>query len=211
MTGGDDGLPHGVAGGKHVDVAGDEAFGLGLAIGADERLGYVDELHPRLRGALLGEQLVRLPEFGDLEEALAGAGHDAEDVQSRLRQGGVKLAIKLPKILQDRLGLGAGIDVVAAFVKDHRARLERDGEVFDEMIGGLIHPAATDAVVMDGQRRQVGLHALPELHVRAADTDDASGCRRSLLRPGQDLLIQCHDLRGRGLVCQDFVRREDGA
>ena len=207
--GGDDGLPHGVAGREHVDVTRDEAFGLGLTVDADERLSDVDELHPRLGGALLGEQFVRLTEFGDLEEALAGAGHDAEHVEARLRQGGVQLAGELPEIRQDSLRLGASVDVVAAFVKDHRARLERDGEVFDEMIGGLVHPATADTVVMDSQRRQVGLHALPELHVRAAEADDASGCRRSLLGASQDLLIQGHDLRGRGLVRQDLVGRKD--
>ena len=121
----------------------------------------------------------------------------------------MQLTGELPEILQDSLRLGAGIDVVAAFVKDHRARLERDRKVIDEQVRGLIHATAPDAEVMDGQRRQVGLHALPELHVRAAEADDASGCRRSLLGASQDLLIQGHDLRGRGLVRQDLVGRKD--
>ena len=132
----------------------------------------------------------------------ANVSFTSTDISSTTVSNSSQLAITLTSSKKSNLEATNGynwaggvdsVDIGAGFAKD---------------LAG--NAAATDAVVMDGQRRQVGLHALPELHVRATEADDASGGRRSLLRPGQDLLIQGHDLRGRRLVCQDFVRAEDG-
>ena len=73
--------------------------------------------------------------------------------------------MNLLEVCEDIFGLGASIDVVAAFVQNHRAGLERDDEIVDEQVGGMGHAAPADAVVMHGERREVLLHTLPKLHV----------------------------------------------
>ena len=89
--GGDGVFPEGVAGGGHVDVAWDEAFGLGLAVGAEERAGGVDETHPRMRRAFALEEFVGPAKVGDAREALAGAGDEAEHVEPGGGEGRVQL------------------------------------------------------------------------------------------------------------------------
>jgi hypothetical protein len=68
--GGDGVFPEGLAGGGHVDVAWDEAFGLGLAVCAEERAGGVDESHPGMRRAFALEELVGPAKVGDARELL---------------------------------------------------------------------------------------------------------------------------------------------
>ena len=70
----------------------------------------------------------------------------------------MQLAVDFLETREHGLRFGSGVDVVTTLVKNHGSGFEGDCEVVDEVLLGLRHATATDAVVMNREGGEIPLH-----------------------------------------------------
>jgi len=145
----DDGSPSLVSGVSHVDVARYKALLPWLSVGVEELGGCIQEGAPGSGGAGLFEQVIGFLNGDPALEAFSGARNDAQDVQSGFGESLVDLGADRLEVVEHMLGREIRGQIVAAFVKNDRSRLEWKHELWNEKLRSVFHAASSNGQVVD--------------------------------------------------------------